>query len=340
MSTNARIIGQQSLNRFVLELSYSGLAQPEALFAELTTLGWRVPPPPPRPATAIDWDTPDPDAGTAYTIVDWQVDGVAPGPPSGSGIGGRWNEEERAKHLRAVRDVLARNRVTVHEVDIEPDERTAAAPAGPTASSNGEDSRHDLANGSESARPASAAPVVSEHVGRPMAQLVAVVAPDRATVLEALCAAMDRSVRCHGAVATTAVGVAARPGTPERPSVGWYEAELTVEDLETSSGSTLLSSPLFRHGLWVCHPVSGSERPGLVEGMSLIRGIVPADDVELVGSGIDSFCGVTLTPSAVQSNGRNADVLLEGLVEPVLFDAVCAEIVRIAPDSVCRGTAT
>ena len=53
-------------------LSFQGLHEPTSLFEELTEIGWDVPNMPPRPANAIDW-TPDPVAGTDYTVLPWTV---------------------------------------------------------------------------------------------------------------------------------------------------------------------------------------------------------------------------------------------------------------------------
>ncbi len=53
-------------------LSFQGLAEPVELFASLRAIGWEVPNMPPRPANAIDW-TPDPVAGTDYTVLPWRV---------------------------------------------------------------------------------------------------------------------------------------------------------------------------------------------------------------------------------------------------------------------------
>ncbi len=53
-------------------LSFEGLHEPEGLWAALTAIGWVVPAMPPRPANAIEW-TPDPVAGTDFTVLPWRV---------------------------------------------------------------------------------------------------------------------------------------------------------------------------------------------------------------------------------------------------------------------------
>lgn len=53
-------------------LSFQALAEPQGLFNDLHALGWTIPKMPPRPANAIDW-TPDPVAGTDYTVLPWRV---------------------------------------------------------------------------------------------------------------------------------------------------------------------------------------------------------------------------------------------------------------------------
>jgi len=53
-------------------LSFEGLAAPTPLFVDLNRLGWGIPAIPPPPSTAIDW-TPDPVAGTDYTLRPWRV---------------------------------------------------------------------------------------------------------------------------------------------------------------------------------------------------------------------------------------------------------------------------
>ncbi len=53
-------------------LSFQGLHEPTELWTELTAIGWNVPAMPPRPANAIEW-TPDPVAGTDFTVLPWKV---------------------------------------------------------------------------------------------------------------------------------------------------------------------------------------------------------------------------------------------------------------------------
>jgi hypothetical protein len=54
--------------RAVLEISYDGAAPPLAPFEELRSCGWTGLVPTPPPASAIDWERPDPSAGTPYSI--------------------------------------------------------------------------------------------------------------------------------------------------------------------------------------------------------------------------------------------------------------------------------
>lgn len=53
-------------------LSFDGKEQPLALLGDLAAIGWNVPVTPSRPSSAIEW-TPDPVAGTEYTILPWRV---------------------------------------------------------------------------------------------------------------------------------------------------------------------------------------------------------------------------------------------------------------------------
>ena len=53
-------------------LSFDGKEQPLGLLSDLAAIGWNVPVAPSRPSSAIDW-TPDPVAGTEYTILPWRV---------------------------------------------------------------------------------------------------------------------------------------------------------------------------------------------------------------------------------------------------------------------------
>ena len=53
-------------------LSFQGLHEPTAMFDDLRAIGWDVPGMPPRPANAIEW-TPDPVAGTDFTVLPWTV---------------------------------------------------------------------------------------------------------------------------------------------------------------------------------------------------------------------------------------------------------------------------
>lgn len=54
-------------------LSFDGLNEPTPLFSELASIGWQIPAVPPRPSSAIEW-TPDPVAGTDYTVHPWKVE--------------------------------------------------------------------------------------------------------------------------------------------------------------------------------------------------------------------------------------------------------------------------
>lgn len=53
-------------------LSFQGLHEPVELWTELQQIGWIIPAMPPRPANAIEW-TPDPVAGTDFTVLPWTV---------------------------------------------------------------------------------------------------------------------------------------------------------------------------------------------------------------------------------------------------------------------------
>ena len=67
-------------------LSFQGLNEPTQLLDALRAIGWDVPRMPPRPANAIEW-TPDPVAGTDFTVLPWTVTEFRLGE-------GAWSSEE------------------------------------------------------------------------------------------------------------------------------------------------------------------------------------------------------------------------------------------------------
>jgi hypothetical protein len=72
-----------------------------ALLDELARLGWSVPPPPARPASAIDWYTPDPETGERFTVRPWRaVHDVD--PPGRYTRHATWTSASRADALRAL----------------------------------------------------------------------------------------------------------------------------------------------------------------------------------------------------------------------------------------------
>lgn len=60
-----------------LLVSYDGRQPPLDLFSTWTSLGWHPPTPALPPRSAIDWSTPDPETGRAYSLHSWDAQGVA-----------------------------------------------------------------------------------------------------------------------------------------------------------------------------------------------------------------------------------------------------------------------
>jgi hypothetical protein len=92
-----------------LEVTYSGLEPPVALFDDLAMVGWTPPAIPPPPASAIDWSRPDPSTGQSFTIADYLVEGSVVEAPRGSGPLGRWTDADRRAHFAVLEGVLARH---------------------------------------------------------------------------------------------------------------------------------------------------------------------------------------------------------------------------------------
>ncbi len=86
--------------------SFDGLKPPRALFGDLETLGWDVPPVPPPPGSAIVW-RPDPTTGADHTITSWQVTEFRLIPDT------RWTAEAEASMGASTIEVLKK-----HDVDI------------------------------------------------------------------------------------------------------------------------------------------------------------------------------------------------------------------------------
>ncbi len=90
----------------LVSLSFQGLAEPTSLFTDLESLGWVIPSRPPRPASAIDWSTPD-ENGNAFTVRGYRVDDFRPQP-------GVWPTATRSRIGALTVAVLQRHKVTIH----------------------------------------------------------------------------------------------------------------------------------------------------------------------------------------------------------------------------------
>jgi hypothetical protein len=95
-----------------LQLHYDGREPPVGLLDDIAHLGWSVPPPPARPASAIDWYTPDPLTGQRFTVRPWHAvhDIEAPGRHSAPAT---WPADRRAGALRALASVFLGHSVVV-----------------------------------------------------------------------------------------------------------------------------------------------------------------------------------------------------------------------------------
>jgi hypothetical protein len=95
-----------------LQLHYDGRNPPFVLLRDLASLGWSMPPPASRPASAIDWYTPDPETGQSFTVRPWRaVHDID--PPGRASTRARWEPEQRAGVLRALASVFLGHRVLV-----------------------------------------------------------------------------------------------------------------------------------------------------------------------------------------------------------------------------------
>ncbi len=112
MTTSAEIKTKSGTSTVWLEVGYDGHQPPHDLFADLTMIGWRVPPTPPPPRAAIDWSTPDPATGERYTVQSWRVEGQQVEPPAGTGPRGAWLAAEAPAFLVALNGVLDRHGLT------------------------------------------------------------------------------------------------------------------------------------------------------------------------------------------------------------------------------------
>jgi hypothetical protein len=96
----------------LLQLHYDGRRPPTALLDDLARLGWTVPAPPSRPASAIDWYTPDPLTGERFTVKPWRaVHDID--PPGRATHRSAWTSEHRTVVLQALAPVLGGHQVQV-----------------------------------------------------------------------------------------------------------------------------------------------------------------------------------------------------------------------------------
>jgi len=110
-------------------LSFEGLSVPTPLFVDLNRLGWSIPAVPPPPSSAIEW-TPDPVAGTDYTLRPWRVTEFRLDS-------GTWAESSERAIGGLTIEVLKRHSVTITELrGLSEAEAQAATGAGPAVDPN------------------------------------------------------------------------------------------------------------------------------------------------------------------------------------------------------------
>lgn len=106
----------------VVALSFDGLNEPTPLFTELASIGWQIPAVPPRPSSAIEW-TPDPVAGTDYTVHPWKVEDFLLGR-------GPWSSDDEERVAAQTIESLRRYAV---EIDAPADHLRQVAAQAPAA---------------------------------------------------------------------------------------------------------------------------------------------------------------------------------------------------------------
>ena len=125
-------------------LSFDGLAVPTPLFVDLNRLGWAIPAVPPPPSAAIDW-TPDPVAGTDYTLLPWRVTDFRLDS-------GTWAQSSEKAIGGLTIEVLKRHSVNITDVrGVSEAEIQAATGAAPTAEAPGAAAQAAAAPTSEAA---------------------------------------------------------------------------------------------------------------------------------------------------------------------------------------------
>jgi hypothetical protein len=106
------VLAPASFGWVQLQLHYDGRRPPIGLLDDIARLGWSVPPPPSRPASAIDWYTPDPMTGERFTVRPWRaVHDID--PPGRRAARSTWDAGDRAGALRALAPVLVGHQVQV-----------------------------------------------------------------------------------------------------------------------------------------------------------------------------------------------------------------------------------
>ena len=112
-----------------LEVAYWGTTPPAGLFADLEMIGWQPPVAAAPPASAIDWEAPDPATGERFTLRPWRVEGAVVEPPRGSGPRGHWTTADRDAFLLPLHGVLRRH--GLHDDPAPASPGAAPAPARP-----------------------------------------------------------------------------------------------------------------------------------------------------------------------------------------------------------------
>ena len=217
-------------------LSFQGLAEPVGLFEELRAIGWVVPNMPPRPANAIDW-TPDPVAGTDYTVLPWTVTEFRLDE-------GAWSVDPEHVGTRTLDALLnhggeiegTSDQITAHAASYAERKRTTApAPAAATPAP---------------------APAAEPAQVQPLAQVAGIGNP--AAVAAAAAARAATPITPQSAPAAAPAPAAAAPTPDPAPAAAAPAAESETTETPVTSFRTVIllgfpadGDPLPGHGTWV-----------------------------------------------------------------------------------------
>ena len=295
--------------------SFEGTNPPKGLLADLQRIGWIVPPPPPPPSSAIDW-TPDPTAGTDYTLRPWRVKEFRL-------EGGDWPAPTEREIGALTIQMLKHHRVVITDVrGVTASEAAAVqAPAAP--------------------QPQAAAPAQPDQAATPQPQAATPAQPDQ--VANAAAPAATASGSNTGVILIfdpepggelpsfhTFTSV---HGKKESSST-WYEGVL-AQGVQMPSVSVLDKLSSRGGGAW---HTNDDNRPKVGSGTIVLQMLAPdfsAHDpqlnelVKLIGR------GAIVTPLAPLTGGKDA-VLISTKISQYSVDALVANIRTRFPNLVFR----